>query len=295
MTHLLKREHLAGDHDAGPEPHHSFLLCTIRSAAQPYGLLKAHSDFTVGNRSVRRDSRESTDVSNEPRYNTIHIVLRRHARWCSSRGFLHFSMRRRLTNFLRQLLTWAGLFFLVVTFTPFVSWCGYWLGSPWQQPRGHTLVLLAGGLLHDGRLALDSYWRSTFAARAYHRGHCKEILITGGGSPSVADEMSRMLMGYGVPREAIRLETRSHSTHENALFTVPMLSSTPGPYLLMTSDFHMFRATRTFAKAGLRLSPYPVPHFYKESYRGWERNTTDFLVLVQEIAKIAYYEAHGWM
>lgn len=203
--------------------------------------------------------------------------------------------RGRLLTLLRNLLAGIGLFVLVLTFTPIVSWCGSWLGAPWQEPRGHTLILLGGGLLHDGRLGLDSYWRSTFAARAYHEARCREILVTGGGSPPVAEEMSRMLMGYGVPREAIRLETRATSTRENALFTAPMLAGTPGPVLLMTSDFHMFRARRVFAKAGLRVLPYSVAHFRRESYRGWERNASDFLILLQESAKIVYYQAQGWM
>lgn len=204
-------------------------------------------------------------------------------------------IRDRLLTLLRNLLIWNGLFVLVLTFTPLVSLCGYWLGSPWQKPRGHTLIVLGGGLLHDGRLGLDSYWRATQASRAYHSGHCKEILVSGGGSPPVAEEMSRMMLGYGVPREAIRLETRSRTTRENALFSAPLLPPNKGPYMLMTSDFHMFRARRVFAKVGVPISPYPVGHCYKVSYRGWECNATDFLALVQEAAKIVYYLANGWV
>lgn len=207
---------------------------------------------------------------------------------------MSLATRSRVFARVRNILAAVGLFYLVVTFSPLVSMCGAWLGAPWGEPAGHTLVLLGGGLLFDGRLSLDSYWRATAAVRAYHAGRCREIVIAGGGVPPVAEEMRRMLLGNGVPASAIRLETRSSSTRENALFTAPILAASKGPIVLMTSDSHMFRARRTFEKAGVRVLPFPVPYVFKQTYRGWERNPADFLLLTQELMKIAYYEMRGW-
>jgi len=62
----------------------------------------------------------------------------------------------------------------------------------------------------------------------------------------------------------------------------------------MTSDYHMFRASRTFGKLGVDLSPRPMPDALKraESLRArWSA----FLDLVQETVKIIYYWVRGWI
>jgi len=45
-------------------------------------------------------------------------------------------------------------------------------------------------------------------------------------------------------------ENYSRSTRENALNTARLLAGDTGTLVLMTSDFHMYRALRAFRKAG---------------------------------------------
>jgi uncharacterized SAM-binding protein YcdF (DUF218 family) len=94
--------------------------------------------------------------------------------------------------------------------------------------------------------------------------------------------------------EAIRVERRSTSTRENALFTRELLGDAPGRKVLLTSDYHMFRAHRVFRKAGLEVLPRPLPDAIKRS-SGWRGRWAVFVEEVEETGKILYYAARGWM
>ncbi len=107
----------------------------------------------------------------------------------------------------------------------------------------------------------SSYSRVFAAVQAWRGGSFKVIVLSGGGPPgrSTAEGMRDFLVAQGVPAESIRLETRSRSTRENALFTKPILEDIPGRKVLLTSDAHMFRARRVFQHLGLEVLPRPCP------------------------------------
>ena len=69
--------------------------------------------------------------------------------------------------------------------------------------------------------------------------------------------MRNFLVGSGVPAQSIAIETSSESTRGNAVAVALLLRQDPGTKLLLTSDYHMFRASRAFAKAGVRVRPRP--------------------------------------
>jgi len=106
--------------------------------------------------------------------------------------------------------------------------------------------------------------------------------------------MRNFLESHGVPREAIQIETQSTSTHENALHVAKLLADVPGSKVLLTSDYHMFRAYHAFKKAGLDVMPRPFPDVKKRA-NGWAGRWPAFLDLVQESIKIVYYRVHGWI
>jgi hypothetical protein len=56
----------------------------------------------------------------------------------------------------------------------------------------------------------------------------------------------------------------------------------------------MYRASRAFAKAGLRVIPSPFPDVIKAGQR-WTGRWPAFLELCTETMKIAYYYARGWI
>jgi len=106
--------------------------------------------------------------------------------------------------------------------------------------------------------------------------------------------MRTFLISSGVPESAIQLETNSHSTRQNALAVRPMLHDAFGGVALMTSDYHMLRASRVFSRAGIKVAPYPVPHAFKFATQ-WQTRWTAFWYEAAESAKLVYYAARRWM
>jgi uncharacterized SAM-binding protein YcdF (DUF218 family) len=194
-----------------------------------------------------------------------------------------------------SLMTLGGLIILV-TITPLVTAWGALLAGPWNDPRGDVLVVLGGSLLEDGTLGESSYWRAVYAARAWKDGGWTEVVLSGGGSGvPVSEAMRNFLLAQGVPATAIRTEARSRSTRENAIEAKALLGAVPTKRIvLMTSDYHMFRAQRTFARAGLVTIPRPIPDARKRA-ADWSARWPAFLDLVLETTKIVYYQARGWI
>ena len=62
----------------------------------------------------------------------------------------------------------------------------------------------------------------------------------------------------------------------------------------MTSDQHMFRASRAFHHEGLDIVPRLIPDVMKRSSSILERGTL-FAGLMLETVKICYYAAKGWI
>jgi uncharacterized SAM-binding protein YcdF (DUF218 family) len=157
------------------------------------------------------------------------------------------------------------------------------------------IVLGASPEKQRGTIAGSEYRRAVYTVQAWREGGFETIVLTGGPPyQSAAAEMRDFLVAQGIPKQSIRLETRSRSTRENALFTRPILEGMPGGKVLLTSDFHMYRAVRTFQKVGLAVLPRPIPDVQERAHTPLER-WESFVVLAQETGKIGYYYLRGWM
>jgi uncharacterized SAM-binding protein YcdF (DUF218 family) len=202
---------------------------------------------------------------------------------------------RRLWSAVVYTLAGLGLVVVLVTGTPLVQWSALRLAGPWNDPQGDVLIVLAGSTM-DGILGSSSYLRSEYAILAYRQGGFRTVVLSGGGPGSKPESvvMEDFIACQGVPRSSIITETRSNSTRQNALFSRPLLDNLPGRKVLMTSDYHMFRAHRVFAKLGIDVLPRPIPDAGKLGST-WRGRLPAFLEIAQECAKIAYYYLRGWM
>ena len=170
------------------------------------------------------------------------------------------------------------------------------VSGPWTDPKGDILVVLGADSLAD-LIGGSSYWRSVYAARVWREGGFRQVVISGGtsnGGPTVSEQMREFLICQGVPASAIVLENQSRDTHENALYTSRLLGGLAGRRVLLTSDYHMFRAWRAFRKAGLEIEPRPFPDASKRIER-WQLRWPVFMDLCVEAAKSGYYFARGWI
>ncbi len=189
-----------------------------------------------------------------------------------------------------------GLTVLIVTTTPVLQWWTIHLAGPWDDPKGDVLIVLAAEA-HDDVIGESSYWRCVYALRCWREGWVKRILLTGGpagGPVPIAERMKQFLTANGIPEDVIALETRSSSTRENALFSKPLSDSIPGRKILLTSDYHMFRAAHVFQKAGIDAAPRPFPDALKRQTH-WNERWSVAQTLLIETVKIVRYRWNGWL
>jgi uncharacterized SAM-binding protein YcdF (DUF218 family) len=77
-----------------------------------------------------------------------------------------------------------------------------------------------------------------------------------------------LLVEWGVPKDAILLETRSQNTRENALFAAEILSAQDWDrVLLVTSASHMKRAAGAFRAVGVEVIPSPTDYAVRPATR----------------------------
>ena len=197
----------------------------------------------------------------------------------------------RLRQLVIRLLAALGAFVLVVTFTPLVYWWSTLLAGPWNDPHGDVLILLGADSESNGLLGRSSYLRSVYAVLAWRQGGFRKIVVCG---RDVEPSMRNYLLFAGIPAAAIVTEDRSTSTRENALNAAQLLREDSGRKVLLTSDYHMFRAIRVFRKAGLAAEPRPLPDGRKRTLAISQR-WGGLIDLVEESVKIGYYWMRGWM
>ncbi|MCC6370329.1 MAG: YdcF family protein [Bacteroidia bacterium] len=99
----------------------------------------------------------------------------------------------------------------------------------------------------------------------YHKGRIQKIIFTGGsGSIEFPEKkegiyVKKYLRDIGIADSAMVIEKQSRNTYENAVFTKKILDSLhlEGPFLLVTSGYHMPRSMAIFKKAGYKnIYPY---------------------------------------
>src|SRR2546423_1397741 len=181
------------------------------------------------------------------------------------------------------LLAAVGAVMVIVTTTPLVFRWATALAGPWDDPSGDVLIVLGGAVTERDLIAADSFLRAQYAVLAWREGRFHHIVLTGGGDPNtpVAKLMRDVLVSHGVPDSAIHLETQAHNTRENASYVKQMLTQFPGRQVLLTSDYHMYRAYRVFKKQGIDVAPRPFPDARKRASH-WTGRWPAFLDLVLE-------------
>lgn len=160
----------------------------------------------------------------------------------------------------------------------------YWLGSVWllslafvlgvvfAEPDGPVpptathLIILGAGLKDGDHLSVilqSRLDRALELARSYPN---LNIIVSGGKGTderlSEAAAMQRYLLAHGVKADRIQQENRSTSTRENIVFSRQLLlqqGALPANLVLLTSDFHLYRARQLAEQAGLRTTGVRAP------------------------------------
>jgi len=143
-----------------------------------------------------------------------------------------------------------------------------------RLPHHHTAIVL-GGIISPPKKQDEqanfnrSSNRLLIAVQLFNKGKIDTILVSGGGSDIKAEDLAeseqlkKYLIYCGVPESHIVTEQRSKNTMENARFSRQIIDqeTLKGPFLLITSAFHMKRAIGCFKRVGLAVDEFPVDYY----------------------------------
>ncbi|MFF5445305.1 YdcF family protein [Streptomyces sp. NPDC012888] len=152
---------------------------------------------------------------------------------------------------------------LYVSFV-FLCFLGYGFLYGRSRVRGDVdfVVVLGSGLIGGERVPpllasrLEKA-RRIHAAQLARGGPAPALLVSGGQGPDErvpeARAMADWLIGRGVPAGQVRLEDRSRTTTENMEFSREVMAAERPDYrcVVVTNDFHAFRAAMTARRAGV--------------------------------------------
>lgn len=132
------------------------------------------------------------------------------------------------------------------------------------QPVTDAIVVLGGftGKPDAGRGDMeinDGIDRLLHGMRLFRAGKAPVLMLVGGaarGHTPEAELMAQLLDEFGMPRDHILLESKSRNTRENGVnASAIMLTHGIKRILLVTSAFHMRRASAVFEKLGVGVVP----------------------------------------
>ncbi len=126
--------------------------------------------------------------------------------------------------------------------------------APETVPNGDAIVVVSGNAANSGGLVGEARVRLDRAIALYNDGKAPRLVVSGGtvgNGGTVADAMKEAAIAAGVPEEAITVESTSHSTLQNALFSADIDDLEKGaPILLVSHRYHLPRANASFRWAG---------------------------------------------
>lgn len=179
-----------------------------------------------------------------------------------------------------------------------------WLANKWQTPRGviNPSKKYSCGIVLGGFASLDADESPYFNGAAdrfiqvlklYKVGEIQHILISGGNSKTEnasfgeAAWVKNELRVMGVPDSVILIEDRSNNTLDNARNSKVLLDSKhlQPPYLLITSAYHIPRASLLFSKAGVTTEPFACN--YSGAFKGFS-----FSMLLPQLSVLNDWEGY---
>ena len=121
-----------------------------------------------------------------------------------------------------------------------------------------TALIVLGCGIRGEKLSPALRMRLDRALRYHRKNESAYVVVSGGQGPQEAITealgMERYLTAHGVPAERIIREERSTSTEENFAFSKKLLDERLGTgyrIAFVTNDYHVYRASRLAALAGL--------------------------------------------
>lgn len=158
-----------------------------------------------------------------------------------------------------RLVRWMGAIVLVwIAFCIALAVYIHEYGRVDRAESSDAIVVLGAGM------GPSFYMRIRHGARLYNEGYADKVICTGavpqGHAVAEAEYCRYYLQRFGVPYNAILLETNSRSTEENAMEVKKVMQAHDlETVLVVTQGYHIFRSHLLFSKYDIPHSLSPVP------------------------------------
>ncbi|MGE0865658.1 MAG: ElyC/SanA/YdcF family protein [Vicinamibacterales bacterium] len=207
---------------------------------------------------------------------------------------MYTAARRRTA----EALIGAAALYLLLFQTPALWWVASPLLVTAPPQAAEAIVVFAGGVGESGK-PIGFQERVTQAVDLYRAGYAPKLIFSSGYVFTLreAEVMKAVAIDQGVPADAILLEEAAKNTHDNVLLTRQILNQHGWDrILLVSSPYHMRRATLTWRKLapGVEVVPTPVPQsqFYTHE-RG--ASLEQIRGILHEYLALIDYWRRGWI
>lgn len=151
------------------------------------------------------------------------------------------------------------------------------------ERKADVIVLLGGG----------AHERPERAAELFRAGVAPRIIITGAGD---ADANRQLLIADGVPEAAIEMESKSKSTRENAIFSLPLLQAAGVKRaIIVTSWYHSRRSLKCFKHYAPGIDFSVSPSYFAYARTEWSRANMRAYLFREYVKLFAYWICYGVM
>jgi uncharacterized SAM-binding protein YcdF (DUF218 family)/glycosyltransferase involved in cell wall biosynthesis len=192
----------------------------------------------------------------------------------------------------------AALLYLIVFQTPLV----WMLAEPLRvadPPRqADAIVVFAGGVGESGTAGGGYQERVRYAVDLYQAGYAPRLIFSSGFVFAFreAEVMRDLAESLGVPAQAIVLEKQASSTFENVVFVRDILQRDASRVLLVSSPYHMRRATLTWRKQAPDIEAVATPVAESMYYQhGNGASLEQIRGIAWEYAALLVYFWRGWL
>jgi len=138
--------------------------------------------------------------------------------------------------------------------------------------------------------------RAAAGIQLFKQGYAPRLLMSGGPLAwhlTAAGWMREQAVAAGVPAAAVLLQAKSHSTIEDARFSLPIVRARGfRSVILVTSPYHTRRAAAVFKKlfrsAGIRVMVYPAEPSDFNPHDWWRRHEDTQYVVWEYVSRALY-------
>jgi uncharacterized SAM-binding protein YcdF (DUF218 family) len=155
-----------------------------------------------------------------------------------------------------------------------------------EAPKNADYIIVLGARVKGTVPSLALQFRIDHAAEYLKKNPDTIVIASGGKGPgediSEAESIKNELIDHGINESRILLEDKSTTTYENIGFSKKLIPKNAEIGLVVTNDFHIFRAKMIANNEGLELSGLPAKTPIQALFKSYVREylaLTKFFIL----------------